>query len=756
MKLLPLKLSPIRSESVVRVVVILTFAVGCAGSSEPGSSTSHAGESTSRPESEGETTVMPPVEPDRSQPEHDAPANRLIHEKSPYLLQHAHNPVDWYPWGEEALARAKAEDKPIFLSIGYSTCHWCHVMERESFENPRIAALMNENFVCIKVDREERPDLDEIYMAAVQRMTGQGGWPLNVFLTPELVPFFGGTYFPPDDRFGRPGFPKLLQSIAQAWTSRRPEIEAQAKQLHEALSGLGTTLAGDAEIARGAVDAAMGQLAQNYDSSQGGWGSAPKFPRSDYGRLCLRSYYRSGDEKALQMALHTLDRMAAGGIYDHLGGGFARYSTDDGWLVPHFEKMLYDNAQLALHYLEAYQLTGRESYAAVARGVFEYVLRDMTHSSGGFYSAEDADSEGEEGRFYVWTLDEVRSALTPDEASVFVDRFGVSAEGNWEGKNILELRASIDSLARQHEMDPDEVIARLESARRKLFELRAGRVRPSLDDKVLTAWNGLMIEAFARGAAVLDEPRYLEAASRAADFVLTTMRDERGLLRRWREDEARYRAYAEDYAMFVSGLLELYQAGFEVEILVAAQELHEEMFSEFGDEDGALFNTRAGQSDLLVRTKTGYDGSVPTANSVAAANALKLFELSGDSGYADQTEAILRAFAPTLARSPLALSNLLLTADAWFGERVELVLAGQDRSMARRWMTQARAGYLPDLVVSFRPRGDEGSAVERLLPSLAGKDSDDAMTAYVCRGFACRQPRRDAAQMLTDLELLRR
>ncbi len=689
-------------------------------------------------------------------PSDSRPTNRLALEKSPYLLQHAHNPVDWYPWGEEALARAKEEDKPIFLSIGYSTCHWCHVMERESFENEEIAALMNAHFICIKVDREERPDLDEIYMQAVQAMTGQGGWPLNVFLTPDLVPFFGGTYFPPDDRYGRPGFPRVLQSIADAWDQRRDEIESQADRLREALDRLEVSGDGTAELRRAPVAAALNQLRQNFDSKNGGWGSAPKFPRVDYGSLCLRAFYRDGDESVLDMALITLDRMADGGIYDHLGGGFARYSTDERWLVPHFEKMLYDNAQLALHYLEAYQLSGNPHYAEVARGIFDYVLRDMTHPQGGFYSAEDADSEGEEGKFYVWNLSEVKEVLEPEEFPLFVERYGISREGNFEGQNILEVRASVDSLARRHGLEDQRVTELLESARRRLLEVRSQRVRPGLDDKVLTAWNGLMIQALARGGAVLGEETYLHAASRAAHFVLTEMRPDGQLSRRWRDGEARYRAYAEDYAMFVAGLIEVYEASFDLDFLRSAVELHDELFADFADEDGVLFNTRADQADLLVRTKTGYDGSVPTANSVAAANALSLFELTGEPRYADQAEAILRGFMPTLERSPLSLAHLLQTLDAWFADRVELVLAGEDRALARDWAWRARrGGYLSDLAISYRPAGKAGITAEESLPPLEGKESGGAMTAYVCRGFACRQPRVEVGPMLEELGLLR-
>ncbi len=677
-------------------------------------------------------------------------SNRLIHEKSPYLLQHAHNPVDWYPWGEEALARAQAEDKPIFLSIGYSTCHWCHVMERECFENPAIAALLNELFVCIKVDREERPDLDEIYMAAVQAMTGQGGWPLNVWLTPDLHPFYGGTYFPPEDRYGRPGLPRVARALAEAWRERREEVLQQSQRLVDSLSRLTQVPVQGRDLDRGWVDAAQERLEQIFDEQWGGFGEAPKFPRADFGEICLRQYRRNADEKALHMALRTLERMQDGGIYDHLGGGFSRYSTDRSWTIPHFEKMLYDNAQLGFHYVEAVQLTQREDFARTARGIFDYVLRDLRSPEGGFFSAEDADSEGEEGLFYAWTRDEVRELLDPEDAELFAAAYGLDGPANFEGKWVLARRVDDEALAADHELEVEEVAHRLERTRRVLFERRASRVRPALDDKVLTAWNGLMIRALARGAIVLHEPRYLHAAQAAARFVLSEMRDDRGLLRRWRDGEARFPAYAEDYAYFVEGLLELYQADFDLDWLEAAESLHRELFEHFADpSDGALYHTRADQGDLLVRAKSGYDGAVPTANSVAAHNALTLFELTGRDGYARQCEAILQAFSGVLAEAPLSMARLLLVLDAWTSERVELVLAAPPVERDA-WLHRARGGYQPDLFVSAvvdDPRS------RQLLPPLEGKVALDGPTAYVCRGFACRRPSLDPREWVAELGL---
>jgi len=674
------------------------------------------------------------------------PSNRLAHEKSPYLLQHAHNPVDWYPWGDEALQRAKDEDRPIFLSIGYSTCHWCHVMERESFENEEIARLMNERFVCIKVDREERPDLDEIYMAAVQAMTGQGGWPLSAWLTPDLEPFYGGTYFPPDDRFGRPGFPRVLEALSEAWNEQREQALTQARKLTEALSGLGVPRAGGEIDGREVVDRTYESLRNSFEPRNGGWGNAPKFPRTDFGALCLRVFHRTGDERALDMVSTTLDAMARGGIFDHLGGGFARYSTDERWLVPHFEKMLYDNAQLAFHYVEAVQLTGREDWVEVARATFDYVLRDMTDERGGFHSAEDADSEGEEGRFYVWSMEQIEKLLDAEELDVFAAYYGVTAGGNWEGKNVLERATTIEHVAQQVGVDAGEAMARLDRARERLFRHRERRIRPGLDDKVLTAWNGLMVQALARGAVVLDEPRYAEAAARAADFLLNEMRTDGGLLRRWREGEAAIDAFAEDYAFLVRGLLELYQCDLEPRWIRAARELHDECFDVFGDPDGgALFNTRPDRADLIVRTKAGYDGSIPTANSVAAANALVLHELTGEARYREQAEGIVRTFSALLEEAPMAMVSLVLTIDALENERPTVVVAAADRDEARAWVHRARRGYHPDLVVAHAPAGDPPAGLDILEGRTAAEGAPPR--AYVCRGFHCEAPTEDPADL---------
>ena len=679
--------------------------------------------------------------------------NHLIHEQSPYLLQHAHNPVDWYPWNETALRRAREENKPIFLSIGYSTCHWCHVMERESFENEAIAALMNEHFICIKVDREERPDLDEIYMAAVQAMTGQGGWPMSVFLTPDRKPFFGGTYFPPEERFGRPGFPQLLRQLHRMWETQSERLSSAAEQVSASLAQLAVLDQSEGEVDATPVHRLYQQIAASFDRRSGGWGSAPKFPRSDFGSLCLRCYRKEGDEAALAMALTTLRGMAEGGIYDHLGGGFARYSTDGNWLVPHFEKMLYDNAQLAFHYLEAYQLTGEERLAEVAASTLDYVLRDMRDPLGGFYSAEDADSEGEEGKFYVWRYREIEEALPPEIFGPFRLAFGVCEDGNWEGVNILYRAASDSRVADDLSITVPAVREALREGRQILLSRRAGRPRPERDDKVLSGWNGLMIRALARAGAVLRQDRYLNAAAEAADFILREMIVDGTLKRRWRRGQAGIDAYCEDYAMLVWGLLELYQDGFEPRFFAAAKELHDAMMGNFAaEEDGALFNTKEGQTELLVRVKTGYDGATPTANSVAAANMLCLFELTGDDAYARQLERVLHAFWGILSAHPAAMASMVLALEAYLAERTELVLAGSREEIAPL-LHRARASYHPHLFVSHAS-GEASS--EETMPPLAGKNAQGGATAYVCRAFTCQRPTTDPELMAKQLGSNRR
>jgi uncharacterized protein len=551
--------------------------------------------------------------------------NRLADETSPYLLQHAHNPVDWYPWGPEALERARAENKPILLSIGYAACHWCHVMERESFEDESIARLMNEHFVCIKVDREERPDLDEVYMAATVAMSGSGGWPMTVFLAPDRRPFFAGTYFPPVDNYGRPGFRTLLEKIGELWESDRDSLLAQASELTSRVEEQSEPIR-PAGIGSEAISAAVGELAASFDPRWGGFGSAPKFPPSSALDLLLRHHKNCGDPRALEMVEKTLDGMKNGGIYDHLGGGFARYSTDERWLVPHFEKMLYDNAQLARSYLDAWQVTAEPEYPRVATETLDWVLREMQGRDGGYFSAVDADSEGVEGKFYVWQADEIDSLLGEPDANWFRRMYDVSHEGNWEETNVLWTPRPLAEVATELGADRDALSGSLARSRRLLLETRAKRVPPLTDDKVLTAWNGLMIGAMAEGFRILGERRWLQSAERAAAFLLDRLvRADGGLYRTARAGKSHLDAYLEDYAFLCDGLIDLYEAGGRERWLRSAIELAERMLKDFADPSGgAFFHTAHGHEALIVRRREGQDGAIPNANATAARALVRL------------------------------------------------------------------------------------------------------------------------------------
>jgi hypothetical protein len=564
--------------------------------------------------------------------------NRLIYEKSPYLLQHAYNPVEWWPWCEEAFQKARREDKPIFLSIGYSTCHWCHVMEEESFEDPEVAKLLNEAFICIKVDREERPDIDSIYMAACQLMTGQGGWPLTVLLTPDGKPFFAATYIPKEGHFGRVGLKELIPRVRELWRSRRGDLVKEAEKALELLKRVSQLPAGE-ELGEGALRRAYEQLAQEFDSTYGGFGAAPKFPLPHRLTFLLRYWKRTGEPHALEMVETTLKKMRLGGIYDHVGFGFHRYSTDRGWKLPHFEKMLYDQALLAISHLEAYQATDDGEYARTAREIFDYVLRDLLSPEGGFYSAEDADSEGEEGKFYVWQEEEIRAVLPVEETELAFKLFNVEAYGNFveetsgrrTGRNVLYLGKPLSEWSLELGLSENELGKRLEKIRQKLFEERGRRVRPHRDDKILADWNGLMIVALAKGAQVLAEPSYYaEAAERAAGFILRAMRDpEGGLLHRYREGEAAVAAFLDDYAFLIWGLIELYETTFKPRHLRAALELSETALERFWDEERGGFFFTAQDAEVLVRRKEIYDGAVPSGNSVMMLNLLRLGRMTG-------------------------------------------------------------------------------------------------------------------------------
>ncbi|MFN2431612.1 MAG: thioredoxin domain-containing protein [Gemmatimonadota bacterium] len=680
-----------------------------------------------------------------------AHTNRLVDETSPYLLQHAHNPVDWFPWGEEALRRAREEDKPILLSIGYSACHWCHVMERESFEDELIAERMNEHFVCVKVDREERPDLDEIYMAATQAMNaGQGGWPMTVFLTPEQRPFFAGTYFPPDDRYGRPGFARVLEQITRLWRERRDALEEQAAQLTAHLQRQAEAAAPLAVRGEAVGDAVL-QLEREFDAAHGGFGRAPKFPPTTALALLLRHHHRTGDEHSLEMVRKTLDGMARGGMYDQIGGGFARYSVDERWLVPHFEKMLYDNALLARAYLEGFQATGEPAFRRIASEVLDYVLREMTSSEGGFHSATDADSEGEEGRFFVWTPAEVEAVLPAEEARRVCAFLDITPDGNWEGKSIPNAPRALEQVAERLGVAPAELERSVQEGRRKLYAARLARVPPGLDDKVLTAWNGLMIGALAEGHRVLGESRWLEAAERAAAFLRSELvTPEGGLLRTWRAGRAHLDAYLEDYAYLADGLLDLYEAGGPVDHLREALRLCERLLADFRDEDGAFFTTGRGHEPLLVRHREGLDGATPSGNAVAAR---VLARLSFHLDRQDLREAAVRAIAAygsTVARFPRAFASTLLVADFLRDGPVELGFVGGRRDPALEALRREVARhFLPNRIVGHRDL-TAGAGAE--LPLLAEKELVRGRPAlYVCRAYACQSPVTDPAQVAAAL-----
>jgi hypothetical protein len=675
------------------------------------------------------------------------PANRLIHETSPYLLQHAHNPVDWYPWGPEALARATAENKPILLSIGYSSCHWCHVMERESFENPAVADLMNRHFVNVKVDREERPDLDAIYMAATLTLNaGQGGWPMTVFLTPEQRPFFAGTYFPPTDRFGRPGFSTLLARIADLWERRRDDLLEQAAtltaHLRERAGAAQSGTVGEEEIR-----AAVRELAAAFDPTYGGFGPAPKFPPSTQLSLLLRHHRRTGDAAALAMVTKTLDGMAQGGMYDQIGGGFARYATDPYWLVPHFEKMLYDNALLAKAYLEGFQVTGQPRYARIAREILDYILREMTGPEGGFYSATDADSEGEEGKFFVWTPAEVEAVLGPEEGGRLCAYYDITEEGNWEGKSIPHTPRPLERVASRLGIPADALRASVEDGRARLYEARRRRVPPGLDDKILTAWNGMMVGALAEGGRVLGEPRYRAAAGRAADFLLGALRRADGrLLRTFRKGTAHLDAYLEDYAFLAEGLLDLYEAGADERYLREAGRLAERIVADFADEAGGFYDTAQDHEPLIVRYKDGADGAVPSANAVAASVLARLAAHLGRADFRDRAAAAIQAYAKPMTQRPRAFCKSLCVVDFLLEGPVELALVGTPGDAGYEALRAAVGRrYLPNRIVAHH---DPAAGAAPELPLLEGKGLVGGKAAlYVCRDFACRAPVTDPAEL---------
>jgi hypothetical protein len=678
--------------------------------------------------------------------------NRLSRESSPYLLQHKDNPVDWYPWGEEAFARAREEDKPIFLSIGYSTCHWCHVMEHESFEKEEVAAALSRGFVAIKVDREERPDVDDIYMQAVQLMTGQGGWPLSLFLTPDRKPFYGGTYFPPLPRWGKPGFPQLLEAIATAWRQRREELESSAAEMVARLdTGTRAKSSAGSAPAPGLVAAAVASLERQFDDAEGGFGGAPKFPPAMRLELLLRHWLRTADPAARAMTEKTLAKMAAGGMYDQVGGGFHRYSVDARWLVPHFEKMLYDNAMLARVYVQAFRAFGNPDDARVARETLDYLLREMTPDEGGFFAAQDADSGGEEGTFYVWNPASLEAAVGAEAAPVVAARFGVTGRGNFEdGETVLSVVRSLAELAAEFGKAEEQIARLLAEARCKMYEVRSRRIAPATDDKLLTDWTALAISALALAARVLDEPRYEQAARRAADRILKRcMRDGR-LLHREKAGKADIPGFATDYAYLIEALLDLYEATFEPRYFTEALRLQAIFDERFADPRGGYFLAAQEHDGLILRPKESWDAATPSSNSVAAMNLLRLAVFTGDERYRERSDAIFTAHAELLERASTAFPRLLSALDFQSDPPREIVLAGtpgrEDFEGLRRAVF---ASPRSNRVVAH---AESAAGIPALSALAQGRTGAAAAAAYVCTGFVCQAPVSDPGTLRAALD----
>ena len=688
--------------------------------------------------------------------------NRLINETSPYLLQHANNPVDWYPWGPEALERAKAEDKPILLSIGYSACHWCHVMERESFENEAIASLMNERFVNIKVDREERPDLDAVYMEAVQMMTGSGGWPMTVFLTPEGKPFYGGTYFPPVDRSNLPGFPRLVTSISDAYRDQRGQIEQTTQQITAKMGQTGQLSKSDTLLTVDILHTAYNSLASSFDYQNGGVGMAPKFPQPMALELLLRYNHHGFSERALEMVNLTLENMAQGGIYDQIGGGFHRYATDAYWLVPHFEKMLYDNALLARLYLHAFLVTGRPMYRRITEETLDYVLREMTDPLGGFYSAQDADSEGEEGKFFVWSPEEIREVLGEEDGNLVGGYFGMTDAGNFEGKTILNVPQEAGSFAEELGLDLEQLEVKIKLAKVSLREVRDGRIHPLLDDKVLASWNGLMLRAFAEASAALKSEDYLNAAIANAEFLLEKMKPEGRLLRTYRDGQAKLLGYLEDYAFVADGLLALYEATFQQRWLDEAISLTDSMVELFWDEEsGAFYDTGSDHEPLVVRPRDVFDNAQPCGGSVASDLLLRLAVITGNPEYALKGAAPLRGLHDLMGKAPAGTGHWLAALDFHVSSPKEIVIIGprQDQG-TQRLLDTIYGRYLPNKVVvgaegPIAPPyegGDGGVAPRPDMPLLQDRGLvDDKPAAYVCQNYVCQLPVTDPEALAEQL-----
>ncbi|UCF99500.1 MAG: thioredoxin domain-containing protein [Spirochaetaceae bacterium] len=687
--------------------------------------------------------------------------NRLQYEKSPYLLQHADNPVDWYPWGEEAFRIAKELDKPIFLSIGYATCHWCHVMEHESFEDPEVARLMNQTFINIKVDREERPDIDELYMTVAQLLTGRGGWPLTIMMGPDQRPFFAATYIPKESRYGRPGMLELIPRVAEVWNTRREEASSSSESILQALQNVSRSHSAGNLLDQSILKRTYEALAEQFDEPNGGFGSSPKFPSPHTFLFLLRYWYRSGEEQALVMVEKTLTAMRRGGIFDHVGYGFHRYSTDARWRVPHFEKMLYDQALLAVAYVETYQATCKDFFADTAREIITYVLRDMSTPEGGFASAEDADSEGEEGRFYTWSYEELSAALKLAELDELEELYDLSPEGNYQeeatgkqtGRNILYMRSD-DDPSRRDEQTP---LGLSDSIRAKLIRHRQARIRPLKDDKILTSWNGLMIAALARAGGILQESRYIEAAEKAAEFIWKRLRTAGGrLLHRYRGGEAMIPGYATDYAYLIWGMLELYEATFDSTYLRRAAELMELFIEDFWDETGGggFFLTADEAEKLLIRQRNDTDGALPSAGSVALLDLIRLGRMLQNRDYEDRAAALIRSTSRLVETSPLAFTFLLSAVDFQIGPSFEVVITGDPSAEDTKGLVRSLRGeFVPNKVLLFRPAGEAQPDIAELAPFTRFQVGiDGKATVYVCRDYACELPITTGEEMLRLLQ----
>ncbi len=694
-------------------------------------------------------------------PDGGAKYNRLVFEQSPYLLQHATNPIDWYPWGEAAFEKAKRENKPIFLSIGYSTCHWCHVMERESFADTEVAKLMSENYVAVKVDREERPDIDHVYMQVCQRTSRSCGWPLNVIMTPESKPFFVSTYIPKLERFGRPGMMTLLPQVHQVWRDREQDVQNLANRVVAALQVNLQDDVASYNLDKSILELTYQQLSKLYDAEHGGMGQAPKFPKPLMLSYLLRYWKRTGDPNALEMVEHTLQSIRRGGIYDHIGFGFHRYATDNYWLLPHFEKMLYNQALLLTVYTKAYQATGKAFYAETAREIATYVLRDMTAPEGGFYSAEDADSEGEEGIFYLWTTAEVEQVLGAEEAGLFKDVYHLMPNGNFQdgktvNENIPHLTSGWAEIAERLKLPEDVLRQRLDRSRERLLAVRKKRIHPFKDDKILTDWNGLMIAAFAKAGQGLNEPTYVAAAKKAADFLLHTLRDDDGRLKkRYRQGRAGLTAHVNDYAYVIWGLLDLYEATFEVPYLQAAIELQHTMLKYFwDDQQGGFFYTASDSEKLLTRRKDAFDMSLPSGNSVAGLNLLRLERMTANTEFANKAAALLGAFGGAVSQHPSSYTLMMSATDFALGPSFEVVISGEPGSPDTVAMLNAlRKRYLPHKVVVFRP-SNAPEHIAAVAPfTQTQKPQGGKATAYVCQNYVCNKPTTEPQAMLTSLEV---